>query len=70
MSGVDPKLPTAHLNLKWTVGDMDRLAFMRRNPSLSLQRVFDKLRGTGLECSIERLQRICDGHRMIRKGAA
>ena len=32
MSGVDPKLPTAHLNLKWTVGDMDRLAFMRRNP--------------------------------------
>lgn len=70
MSGVDPKLPTAHLNLKWTVGDMDRLAFMRRNPSLSLPRVFDKFRGTALECSIERLQQICDGHGLTRKRAA
>ncbi len=50
---------TAHLNLLWTVGDMDRLTFMRANRArLTFEDVSEKLHGTGLAASPDRLREI------------
>lgn len=67
MSGVDPNGYTGHLNLKWTVGDMDRLHFMTVNRSMSFDAVALKLRGTALACSAERLREIWNAHRLPRE---
>jgi len=49
---------TTHLNLRWTVGDMDRLEFMRRNQHMTVEDVSEKLHGTQLAATPTRLREI------------
>jgi len=51
---------TSHLNLKWSVADMDRLAFMEKNKHLTLEAIALKLEGTIYQTSVDRLREIAE----------
>jgi hypothetical protein len=71
MSGVNPLMATWHLNLRWTVGDMDRVAFMRRNQHLTFDGVAALLKGTMLQASDGRLRELAEAFHitMARKAS-
>lgn len=54
-------MKTSHLNLEWTVGDMDRLEFARRNASrMTMAEIVASLNGTQLSCTRKRMSEICN----------
>lgn len=55
-----PAPSSAHLNLEWTVGDMERLRFMRFHPRMPLADIATKFHGTLYQCTTERLREIRD----------
>lgn len=46
-------------NLKWTVGDMDRLQYAKSWRHRSAEEICAKLAGTQLACTPERIREIC-----------
>jgi hypothetical protein len=49
---------TDHLNLRWTVGDMDRVNFMSKNRQYTVEEISKKLAGTQLEASPFKLREL------------
>lgn len=55
---VDLEKPTWHLNLKYSVGDMDRVNFIRMNRRLNVEEICGKLHGTRLSTTPLRVRQL------------
>lgn len=56
---------TTHLNLRWTVGDMDRLELARKNKHRTFRELLTILSEKNLGCTPERLRHIMDAHNVV-----
>lgn len=64
------KPETRHLNLKWTVGDIDRICRMAKN-GLTAVGICETLKGTSLESTPGEIVKLCfDAGQFVRTRVA